>query len=799
MRHLISQFISAAIGLLIATSAGAEAPAGYYSTCEGKKGAELLSALCNKISTHTNVGYDGLWNVYTTSDVRANGRVWDMYSTKEWVVGQQHCGNYSNVGDCINREHSMPQSWFNEGSPMKSDAFHIYPTDGKVNGQRSNYPYGECAGGTTLASNNGVKALGRLGKSTFAGYSGTVFEPDDEYKGDFARSYFYMAACYNNKISDWKSDMLAGNSYPVFTQWTINLLLKWHRQDPVSPKEINRNEAVYAHQHNRNPFIDHPEMAEHIWGNNTTTGWSENNTPTPIIATPINGSTIDLGLCGIGVGRSINITVKGQNLTSPVTVTTSGSGFSAGRSSIPAAEANSTDGASLTLTYLSSTASTATGSLTLRSGNAQSTVSLTAQAVSGIPALPAQEISETSFVARWVNVDPAGTNYTLHITQNGSSIESYPKAVAASTEQFTVRNLTPGTTYIYKLTSPTGLSSNEVSVTTATPIPSIQFLFDGDLYFTSEPGIPSEPAEIIIDTDNIADPITLSVAAPFQLSSNKQSWSTTLPLADEQERFYMRLYSDTAGTYSTTLSATAGAYEYDDITIEGVCTAAPTFHEGFENPSSLSSYNGGLYKGSACEWNFIHSLVGTDNRDHHSGKQGARLSNKIEDTSGIEMAEPRMHGISTVTFFAKAWSGEEGSLSLEVSTDGGLSWQKVKTFAIGSEAWQECSAAVNTEGLARIRIMRQSGKRISIDDIEMTDYTLSALSELTYHNWDAYSHNGALIVENLSEQPVEIMVSSANGAVWHYGNLTVKTLTLDLPTGVYLVSSEGYTRKVVVK
>lgn len=142
---------------------------------------------------------------------------------------------------------------------MVSDAFHIYPTDGKVNGQRSNFPYGECANGTTLPSCNGVDALGKLGKSTFPGYSGTVFEPVDEYKGDFARSYFYMAACYNDKIASWSSPMLAGNSYPCYTTWAVNLLLKWNEQDPVSQKEIDRNNAVYKHQNNRNPFIDHPE------------------------------------------------------------------------------------------------------------------------------------------------------------------------------------------------------------------------------------------------------------------------------------------------------------------------------------------------------------------------------------------------------------------------------------------------------------------------------------------------------------------------------------------------------------
>lgn len=151
---------------------------------------------------HTNVGYKGLWDVYGSSDIDENGKIWDMYSTKRWTFRKEQCGSgYTKVGDCYNREHSLPKSWFNDASPMYSDAFHIYPTDGKVNGQRSNHPYGECANGSSVAAANGVKPLGKLGASTFPGYSGTVFEPVDEYKGDFARSYFYMAAAYNDRIA----------------------------------------------------------------------------------------------------------------------------------------------------------------------------------------------------------------------------------------------------------------------------------------------------------------------------------------------------------------------------------------------------------------------------------------------------------------------------------------------------------------------------------------------------------------------------------------------------------------------
>lgn len=297
-------------------SANATIPNGYYDDCENKQGGRtLLKALYQTISDHDVVSYKGLWSVYLTSDIDENGKIWDMYSTKRWTPEKEQCGNYSRVGDCYNREHSMPKSWFDDESPMVSDAFHIYPTDGKVNGQRSNYPYGECANGTTLPSNGNVKALGKLGTSTFPGYSGTVFEPVDEYKGDFARTYFYMAACYNDRISGWNSDMLAKNNYPCYTTWAVNLLLKWHRQDPVSDKELKRNDAVYAHQGNRNPFIDHPELVEYIWGNKTSEHWTQNKEDVSVI-TDANSQDVQI--------RTVNGSVEVASGDKSVTLTIAG-------------------------------------------------------------------------------------------------------------------------------------------------------------------------------------------------------------------------------------------------------------------------------------------------------------------------------------------------------------------------------------------------------------------------------------------------------------------------------------------
>jgi endonuclease I len=315
--------------LLFAFFAYSQPKAGYYDAAVGKADAQLKTQLYSIISNgYVSKSYDFLYTIYETSDVTPTGNVWDMYSTCTWTPGVKKCGSYSTVCDCYNREHSIPQSWFNEASPMVSDAFHIYPTDGKVNGQRSNYPFGECANGTTLA-----RGKGKLGSSTFAGYSGTVFEPDDEYKGDFARTYFYFATRYQNIMTTIGGESFNKTTYPSLSDWSAELFIKWHRQDPVSKKEIDRNNAVEVYQKNRNPFIDYPMLAEHIWGSKKGIEWSFTSgidelrivcNVSPIPATNVLNITTDEKefLCSV-------ISMSGQilsvsNLTSPASLDVSG-------------------------------------------------------------------------------------------------------------------------------------------------------------------------------------------------------------------------------------------------------------------------------------------------------------------------------------------------------------------------------------------------------------------------------------------------------------------------------------------
>ena len=263
----------------------------YYKNADGKQGAALKTAFCGIIYNRDeggdlNTAYKALWTHFRTTDARADGSVWDMYSNKRAMTfGTDQAGNYKQEGDVYNREHSFPNSWFGgKVMPMYTDLHHMYPTDGWVNNKRGNFPFGETCNPTYKSAND----FSKLGPCSYPGYTSTVFEPNDEYKGDFARTYFYMVTCYEEKIADWyvnypeSQPTLDGNAYPGLSSWQLNMLMKWAKNDPVSEKEINRNNAVYAIQKNRNPFIDYPGLEEYIWGDKTDMTFSYSDYTTAI-------------------------------------------------------------------------------------------------------------------------------------------------------------------------------------------------------------------------------------------------------------------------------------------------------------------------------------------------------------------------------------------------------------------------------------------------------------------------------------------------------------------------------------
>jgi endonuclease I len=177
-----------------------------------------------------------------------------------YTLGTKQCGNYAKEGDCYNREHQFCEAWYGSQSslPIYSDLFNVIPTDGYVNNRRSNYPYGQVSS-ATWTSTNGCK----VGPNTSAGYTGVVFEPINAYKGDIARAQFYVSTRYYTEDASWSTS--GGTNKCELLSWYSSLLYKWHMQDTLSQKEIDRNNAVYGIQGKRNPFIDHPEYVAEIW------------------------------------------------------------------------------------------------------------------------------------------------------------------------------------------------------------------------------------------------------------------------------------------------------------------------------------------------------------------------------------------------------------------------------------------------------------------------------------------------------------------------------------------------------
>lgn len=782
----------------------AAAPAGYYSSCEGKSGASLLTALNQKISSHTTVSYKNLYDVYETSDIDANGKIWDIYSTKRWNLSGPRCGNYQKVGDCYNREHSFPKSWFNDASPMYSDAYHIYPTDGKVNGQRSNYPYGECANGTTLPSNGGVDALGKLGTSTFAGYSKTVFEPIDEFKGDLARGYFYMAACYNDKIATWKSDMLAGNRYPAFSSWALNLLLKWHRQDPVSQKELDRNEAVYAHQKNRNPFIDHPELVEYIWGTKQTSAWSEGAGLDPEIKLPMDGSTIDLGSVSVNVARTTTIIVRGSALKDAVSLSVSGAPFSVSPAAVSTTAANSADGAKVTVSCKATAPGTYSGKLFVKSGDLSTTVTLKAAAYDGLPATAPTNISDVSFVAHWTNIGDADANgcYTITVLEsNGEVCDTYPRSAKAADEAYLVDELLPSTDYSYYLTTASGIKSNVINVRTADPIPSIQLLYDGELSLNANPGEPSDAAEIILDVENISENIVISVAEPFELSSDKGEWSTTLSVAPTEDRFFLRVNSAKIGVFTTTIKAQAGDYMTDDAEVTASVTEKIAFLEDFENGAAKGGYNdtGAEVTATMGQWFLTNAGHYASAAEAYAGEKYLRLGKK--ENSVAYTITPKKNGAGTISFYAATWAADEGGdLDVQTSTDGGSTWTSagVATVSGNAKEYKKYTVTANVAGDVQLKLAQKTGGRILIDNIEITDYSAGIDGVVSdYRSWTAYSAGGRLVVE-LGEAS-RVAVHGVDGITYFNGDMHAGANTLDLAKGLYIVVVDDFSRRVLVK
>ncbi|MBD8084152.1 endonuclease [Chryseobacterium caseinilyticum] len=463
MKRFLS-FLAFSFAVIISN---AQAPAGYYDNAAGLTGANLKTALKTIITANHNPGsYGGLWTAYQTTDrdnapgvagLENDNSILDIYSENpngpdpyNYFSTASQCGNYNGEGDCYNREHIVPQSLFNEASPMVSDIHFIRATDGSVNNARGSLPFG-VVGVTNYISQNGSKR----GNSVSPGFTGTVFEPIDAFKGDVARMIFYFVTRYETQLSGFSSGNMLGNSaYPGLQTWELNQLLAWHNADPVSQNEVIRNNASYTYQGNRNPFIDNPSYANAIWGTQSVDTQAP-TTPTNLVVTGTTPNSVSLSW----TASTDNVGVTGYNIYVNGTLHSTVTGTTATVSGL----------ASGTTYSFYVVAKDASNNLSPQSNSVQGTTTTDTQAPTAPANLAVTGTSNNSVSLSWTastdNVGVTGYNIylngTFHSTVTGTSA--------------TVSGLNPSTTYSFYVVAAdaannlSAQSNTAQGTTTATP------------------------------------------------------------------------------------------------------------------------------------------------------------------------------------------------------------------------------------------------------------------------------------------------------------------------------------------
>jgi len=414
--------------LLLGFNSYASIPTGYYNSLEGKKGAALKTELHNIICQDTThyLGYGSgtgkTWQgFYSTDRNPTTNQVLDMYTDSlRYFASNYVTLGYPGFGSTIEIEHSVPKSWWGcditHPDCAARDLNHLCPADGKANNYKSNHPLGIVSG--TPAFNNGCS---KIGPGTNYGYVGTVFEPADQYKGDFARNYFYVATAYQHYVNKWvisnTENMMEANTYPTLKSWAVQLLMQWNSQDPVSAKEVTRNDVVYGIQQNRNPFIDHPELIDYIWGSKKYIPYRlDGNIYFPYLNWPNNNDTINLGTTYFQQPKDTVINLVGMNLTGNLTLLiggTNATSFSVDKTTITKDEALA--GYNIHLHYFGNASGDQSAILTITGGGI-SPISLRLKTFTSndFSALPSTSYTSNSFVADWTP-SAGATGYSLNV------------------------------------------------------------------------------------------------------------------------------------------------------------------------------------------------------------------------------------------------------------------------------------------------------------------------------------------------------------------------------------------------
>lgn len=729
--------------LYLSWTVGAQ-PADYYRPVEGLKREQLKTALHKLIQPRTVLKYGGkgegyTWAGFAETDCVDDNRVRDRYSyTTRYFNGLL-------AVDGMNIEHVFANSWWgHEVNEAYCDLYNLYPSDGAANGRKSNNPIGEVTG--TVAYDNGCIKVGRSDVYRPDSLI-TVWEPADEWKGDFARTYFYMATCYQHYGPLWQTPegllTVTPGSYPTLRPWVTEMLLEWDKADPVDDIERRRNDAVQRIQGNRNPFVDYPQLSAYVWGDSTTYAFYVNPQATvPELFVPKENEVIDFGLQALSRGLTASVDIRGRNLTGRLTMTSSHADYQLTASSFTADEV--VRGVKLSFDCHPVQAGVATTQVVLAGGGVEREVTLTACFVDGIPAYDATDIvcsvNSRRFTASWMDLVPGGT-YTLEVYTRSADgmkqpFKGYPREIQGTSAQ--VNDVQSATTYYYTVACQ-GYTSNEVRV----DMPSIAPVFStgvAEMYFTSVPGRSSNEQTLTVTALELPEYVTTAtVEAPFELSTDGRTWTHELVMTDRSPSFRVRLAATEEGTPEGELVLSAPGVPEIVVSLYGKVDAQLAFLESFET-GNKGAYANGSVLCNAATWRMNNVLIGSDANDKKEGRRGARMK-VVKDNSTqsyntmLEMETDKTGGCERLWYYAGLYGKDSGAtLSVSYSVDGGISWVPVvqqQKFVNGE--WKRYEYQLHVQGNIRLRFegFGTNGKRLNIDNIQMSDYDTPDGVELT--------------------------------------------------------------------
>lgn len=702
--------------------------ADYFLSVQGLREEALKNALHDLIQPVTVLNYGGgpgyTWDGFASIDTTAAGYVRDRYSNQ-----QRRFSGVAAVSG-MNIEHIWANSWWGHTvNNAYCDLFNLYPADGEANGRKNNNPIGVVD--QAVSYDNGVT---RVGKSTSyrADSLITVWEPADTWKGDFARTYFYMATAYQHMADQWQtSDGLLTvdpTSWRTMRPWVSQLMLEWAAGDPVDSIEIRRNEAIFQIQGNRNPYVDCPQLADYVWGGHAgEVFYIDPSSTEPQLFVPVEGAAVDFGLQALSLGLHRTLSVRGRNLPGGLSAAIEGDGFGMEETRITADQL--TAGCQLPVISTANAPGNYEATLVLTGADGfERRTRLHMTLIDGIPTYAATDIAcgvyAKRFTASWMDMHLAdGEVYTLDVYAkdadgNAVSLNGYPCQLA---DTFAVvdKGLAASRTYYYRVSAFDGrMVGNEVEVQMPDVTPIFNVGSVKELYFSALPGLASQSQLVkVTATATKSKEIVVSAPAPFEVSADGEEWNHRLVMAGAGD-FHVRLGAvDEEGRYEDELTLSTEGVRDLIVPLSGDVDASKSFFESFES-GSKTSYTSGDVVCNAATWTFDNALLASDTNRRDSKCVRMRVGGTLT------MLDDKPEGCDSLWFYAGRYSSDTGvQLTVSYSLDCGLSWTPVvEGLTVGT--WQRYAYKIERDGDIRLsfQALGTAGKRINLDDVQMSDY-----------------------------------------------------------------------------